>query len=223
VAPSNNATPTAKPVAEHSRAARSLRAVVLFVAVAVAALAADLVSKELVFGGLLDDESIQQRVSVERVARDDRLTAEQALHFYREPLFGPIRMSLSTNPGVVFGLPMPRWLVALATVGTVVLVALIFAFSPAGDHALHLAMALILGGALGNLYDRLFSAVYVPGYKTPIVNQVRDFVDASEMGYPWIFNLADAWLVAGVGILLLHWLAGSIRQWRIERSGDRHS
>ena len=37
------------------------------------------------------------------------------------------------------------------------------------------------------------------------VRQVRDFLDLSDIGYPWVFNVADVLLVAGVGILMIAW------------------
>jgi signal peptidase II len=36
-----------------------------------------------------------------------------------------------------------------------------------------------------------------------------DFIDASKIGFPWIFNIADATLDGGIGLLVLSgWLAG---------------
>ena len=72
-------------------------------------------------------------------------------------------------------------------------------------------MALILAGALGNLYDRLLSRVALPGFP-PIEREVRDFIDCSRIPLPfgfrykWIFNVADVWLVLGVIVLMLYWL-----------------
>jgi signal peptidase II len=55
----------------------------------------------------------------------------------------------------------------------------------------HIAAGMIVGGAIGNVIDRLrFGAV-------------ADFLDFHLMGYHWpSFNIADACIVVGVGLLL---------------------
>jgi len=70
------------------------------------------------------------------------------------------------------------------------------------------ALALICGGILGNLYDRLG----VPGLQWHAppervgeqVYAVRDWIHVTIPGViDWpIFNLADSWLVIGAGMLL---------------------
>ena len=52
-------------------------------------------------------------------------------------------------------------------------------------------LALILGGAVGNLYDRL------------VYGQVVDFLDFHAAGWHWpAFNIADAAITVGAGILI---------------------
>ena len=53
-------------------------------------------------------------------------------------------------------------------------------------------LALILGGALGNLYDRL------------VYGQVVDFLDFHVVGWHWpAFNVADSAITVGAGILII--------------------
>lgn len=61
------------------------------------------------------------------------------------------------------------------------------------------ALASVLGGALGNLVDRVASGM------------VTDFFDVHWRGYHWpAFNVADSFITIGVAILLVHSLfAGS--------------
>jgi lipoprotein signal peptidase len=61
-----------------------------------------------------------------------------------------------------------------------------------GDRLLCAALGLVLGGTLGNLYDRLLFA------------GVRDFLHWYRW-YDWpVFNIADSCLVFGAGLLLAH-------------------
>jgi len=194
-----------------SHAWKSPAAAILFIAVAAAGLAGDLWTKHAVFADLLTDADLPRRVASVRQALADQNGqdpgARDVLHALQlgQPLALGVRVRLSTNPGVVFGLPMPRWLVQVATVATVLLVGGFFAASRPRDRWLHIAAGLILAGALGNLYDRLFAAVSLPGID-PIRCEVRDFLDFGAWGYPWVFNVADAWLVVGVAMVFIHWL-----------------
>ena len=65
------------------------------------------------------------------------------------------------------------------------------------------ALGLILGGAVGNLIDRLR------------VGMVIDFLDFHLSGYHWpAFNVADAAISIGVGLMLLRML----REWRHDKA-----
>jgi signal peptidase II len=74
-----------------------------------------------------------------------------------------------------------------------------------GDRLMATALALVLGGALGNLYDRV------------TLGQVVDFVQLHAAGYYWpAFNVADS--AISVGVVLLVW--DSLRS-RSQESGIR--
>ncbi len=76
----------------------------------------------------------------------------------------------------------------LAAVGIVVWVS---RRATAADGWLCAALGLILGGTVGNLYDRV------------VFNGVRDFLHFYKIDWP-VFNVADCCLVVGAGMLLLH-------------------
>jgi signal peptidase II len=57
------------------------------------------------------------------------------------------------------------------------------------------ALAMVVGGALGNMIDRLRF-----GY-------VVDFLDFSGLFFPWVFNIADAGISVGAALLVLDYLA----------------
>lgn len=91
------------------------------------------------------------------------------------------------NPGAAFGLfPDQGSLFAVIAVIVVVAILIYYRFLPANNWLVRLSLGLQLGGALGNLADRLQH-----GY-------VIDFVDFRI--WP-VFNLADMAIVSGVAIL----------------------
>ncbi|MDX2103260.1 MAG: signal peptidase II [Alphaproteobacteria bacterium] len=103
------------------------------------------------------------------------------------------------NRGVSFGLfasdsPWNAWLLAGVASGVAVMLAvwLVRADSP----RLILALGAVIGGAIGNVIDRLrWGAVF-------------DFIDVSGLFFPWVFNVADAAITLGVAVLVLDGLIG---------------
>ncbi len=115
------------------------------------------------------------------------------------PWLSPIlSFTYLTNTGVAFGL-FPQF-GDLFTILAVVVVGAILIFQrslPPEDWLLHLALGLQVGGALGNLVDRLFRG------------SVVDFIDVNFWPFQnWpVFNLADSAIVVGVALLMLSsWL-----------------
>lgn len=144
-------------------------------------LAADLLTKHYAFAALLDRPGSGVEV-----------------------IPGFLDLRLSTNPGVVFGIRMPPVAILLATLGALVAAVALFAGSHRRSWGLHLALGMVLAGALGNAYDRLFSRVVFPNVRER-VREVRDFIDLHAGGLHWpTFNVADVLLVLGVSVILLH-------------------
>lgn len=114
------------------------------------------------------------------------------------PLFraGPLGFDLTMvwNRGVTFGLLSGgAWwhALALAALSLVVVAVLVAWMRRAETRGVALALGAVVGGALGNVVDRLrWGAVF-------------DFADAHAWGWHWyVFNLADAAIVLGVAWLL---------------------
>jgi signal peptidase II len=104
-----------------------------------------------------------------------------------------LRWSLERNPGAAFGIF--RRAPALFTVLAIVIAAVIVVAAPrVRDRLNGVALGLVLGGALGNLGDRLFRP---PG---PFRGRVIDFIDFRV--WP-TFNLADAAVVVGAAVLAI--------------------
>lgn len=114
------------------------------------------------------------------------------------PVTSFFNIVLAWNRGVSFGLfsssnPYGPWLLAAIASGFIAV--LILWIWQAETKMMAVAFGLILGGAAGNLSDRLrFGAV-------------TDFLDFHALGYHWYtFNVADAAIVAGVALILLEYL-----------------
>jgi signal peptidase II len=111
----------------------------------------------------------------------------------RIPLPGPLDLTMTWNRGMSFGLfqsdGIGRWILAgiMLTIALGFLVWLI----RAEGRWLRLALALVIGGAFGNLIDRVrFGAVV-------------DFIDANGLYFPWVFNIADAAISVGAVLLFI--------------------
>ncbi|MEQ8666970.1 MAG: signal peptidase II [Rhodospirillales bacterium] len=105
------------------------------------------------------------------------------------------------NQGISFGLFQAgsgagKWLlIAVAAVVCAVLVAML---RKAGNRLTVIAVGLIIGGAVGNVIDRVVHGAVV------------DFFDVHAAGYHWpAFNIADSAIVIGAGLLILDSLTAS--------------
>ena len=101
--------------------------------------------------------------------------------------------ALVCNQGVSWGLlqgdsSVKRWL--LTIFAFVMCGVLIYALTKTADWMSKLAIALIIGGAIGNGIDR---ALY---------GAVTDFINFSDIGFKWVFNIADSAITVGVVILI---------------------
>lgn len=108
-----------------------------------------------------------------------------------------LRLRLTFNTGTAFSLGRDRGgLIALVVV--VIVLAMIFGSRSVTDRSGALAMGLVLGGALGNLADRVFREGPSGEDVGLLGGAVVDFVDLQW--WP-VFNAADAAIVVG-GVVL---------------------
>ncbi len=119
---------------------------------------------------------------------------------------GYIGIETATNAGALFGMGQGRVLLfAVLSIAAAlgILYWLLFA-GAARDLFLTIAIACILGGILGNLYDRLgmWHCPWVVGGR---LHEVRDWILFQYQDYKWPnFNIADCLLVCGAVSLVLH-------------------
>ena len=157
---------------EPTEAPKGKPQVVLLALVAAFVLMIDAVSKALVVANMTDGQSVRL-------------------------LGGLIYFSLIRNPGAAFSMATGMtWILAIVAIGVVVL---IIKMAPKLRSPIWaVCLGLILGGALGNLMDRIFRS---PGV---LRGHVVDFVSlfGPDAKYFAVFNLADAAITIG-GIMLV--------------------
>lgn len=123
---------------------------------------------------------------------------------------GLLDLVLVLNPGAVFGIGAEhRWFFVLFTLAAVAGGLLLFTHRlRATDRVAPLALGLVLAGGLGNLHDRLrYGRVRdflhgLPGRRLP-----RGWTWPGTTNpelFPWVFNVADLLLLAGMIMLLVH-------------------
>jgi signal peptidase II len=120
-----------------------------------------------------------------------------------EILGGLVYLQLVRNPGAAFSLATGyTWVLTIVAIAVVVVIVRVARRLRSTGWAV--ALGLVLGGALGNLVDRLFRA---PG---PLQGHVVDVVSLfAPDGRVWpVFNLADSSIVSGGVLLVLLALLG---------------
>ncbi len=104
------------------------------------------------------------------------------------------------NTGISFGIfasgdALTRWILTIFTVAVIILLSCWL--YRAKEKNLCVALGMIIGGAIGNVVDRV------------IRGGVVDFLDFHAMAWHWpAFNVADSAIMIGVGIFFLASLLG---------------
>jgi len=124
---------------------------------------------------------------------------------------GPFWLTMVWNPGVSFGLfqahhDVVRWVFVVFSLVVAVLLA---GWVRRAERALFaIAVGLVIGGAVGNVIDRIR------------LGAVADFVDVSRLYFPWVFNLADSAISIGIALLLVDMLIQDSRERATKAQGD---
>ena len=123
-----------------------------------------------------------------------------------------VRITHVENPGMAFGIELGNYtvftIVSLVVVG---LIALYFYRSRNSNGRTRFAFSIILGGAVGNLFDRVFFGTVTDFMDVNIPdiiigsNKILGLTTPSFTLYRWpVFNFADACVT--VGMIILFWL-----------------
>lgn len=120
-----------------------------------------------------------------------KLLVIYSMEIYRSMTIIPGALFLThvRNKGAAFGI-FPGQILPLIAIGAVISLIIVYFHSqvPRSDRFIQVSLALILGGSLGNLFDRIFRGAVV------------DFIDFRF--WP-AFNIADA--AVNIGIALTLW------------------
>lgn len=131
---------------------------------------------------------------------------------HRKMIGNFFRITFVENPGIAFGIDLgisSKLFLSLFSIAASVGI-VYYLYKVRHDRfILRFALALILGGAVGNLIDRVFYGVFY-GYAPLFFGKVVDFIDVdffdvNFFGYTYdrwpIFNVAD--MAVSIGVLLL--------------------
>ncbi len=107
-----------------------------------------------------------------------------------------LRFTLGYNTGIAFGLSLgigSRWPLVVVTMLTMGMIFWLFRSVDARHKLQIIAFGLIMGGAAGNLLDRIFGS-----------QGVVDFIDVG-VGTTrfWTFNIADSGITVGAVLLII--------------------
>jgi signal peptidase II len=121
-----------------------------------------------------------------------------SLHDGIQIIPGFFRLTHVENRGAAFGLfadSPAQWKIAVLVLFSIVALVVVSALLWRNSHAMTttgIGLALILGGAVGNLWDRL------------LTGRVVDFLLFYIGRYQWpAFNVADSAIVCGAGLLVI--------------------
>jgi len=108
-----------------------------------------------------------------------------------------LRFTYIRNPNGVFGIPIGGRNVSLAL--TIIAFLLVIYLFITSHHTLFsLSLSFIIGGAIGNLWDRF------------VYKEVVDFIDMGIGHYRWFtFNIADSFVVIGIILALIFYIMDS--------------
>lgn len=133
-----------------------------------------------------------------------KLWADSALALHRPLELLPfLNLTLMHNTGAAFSFladaaGWQRWFFIVVAVAVCAVLFLWLRRLGPGERWLAAALALVLGGAVGNVWDRV------------VYGHVIDFIDLHAAGWHWpAFNIADSAITVGVVVILLDgFLAG---------------
>lgn len=133
--------------------------------------------------------------------------AERTLNLYAQVEVIPyFNLTLAYNEGAAFSFlsdagGWQRWFFSTLAIGVSAVILVWLHRMKSTERLQAIALALILGGAIGNVIDRL------------LYGHVIDFIDLYYQHYHWpAFNIADSAIVIGAALIIIHALFFDLRK-----------
>lgn len=119
-----------------------------------------------------------------------------------------LHFTLVLNPGAVFGSGAGKrhFFIGFTVIALAFAAWMFSRWTTSKDHLAHLGLGLLIGGGIGNLYDRLVYACVrdfihpLPGWIWP---KWMPMLSGKEV-WPYVSNIADLFLLIGIGFLMIH-------------------
>ncbi len=110
------------------------------------------------------------------------------------------------NKGAAFGmLSEHRWVfLAVSTVAIGAFLFYMIKYRPK-DKLLNVAIAMVVGGGIGNMIDRVARG------------SVVDFIDVDFMSF-YVFNIADIFVCVGCGLMILYLIISEIKETKAKKA-----
>ena len=149
----------------------------------------------------------------------DQLTKQIVLHTLEvgqsvDLIPGVFRFTHVKNPGAAFGILQDnRWIFIVMSFVAVAAITFYFVKVRPKNPWMYVPLAMIAGGGIGNMIDRLF---YGETFGNGLVVDFLDFCAFPDLWH-WIFNVADAFVVVGAGILFVYLLMEIIKEGKAEK------
>lgn len=196
---------------------REPRCWVVFALIVVVGIALDLGSKWWTFEHVADGPAHPDAAAVKQLLEIDPATVGLALPAHDPMVVVPsvLEFVLVLNPGAVFGAGSgKRWVFISFTALTLVFACYVFAcWTKRGQWLTQAALALVIAGGVGNLYDRVTLGVvrdflhFFPNAKLPFG---LHWPSGNPELWPYISNVADKFVLIGIAVLV-------VKMWRADQ------
>ena len=146
---------------------------------------------------LIKKENVFFIVSIVLIFTFDRYSKLKIFNYFNEEIFyinNFININLVWNTGIGFGLlsSTSTLFYNIVTIFIAIIILILFYVAFKVDKYEKIIFSIIIGGALGNFYDRVF------------LNAVPDFIDLHYRSFHWFtFNVADIFITLGIIAFLM--------------------